>query len=127
MDGTIRSLPQGLDTDIQSDQAHLTEGQKQLLAMARVVLEDRRILILDEATAALDLQTEKVFQKVLDHQFKGKRTCIIVAHRLSTIMDCDKILAMDQGKLVDFDHPQRLLSNPHSLFAQIVAEKNKSI
>jgi ABC-type multidrug transport system fused ATPase/permease subunit len=75
----------------------------------------------------LDLQTEVLFQKVLNTHFKGKRTLMIVAHRLSTIMDCSKILAMDQGKLIDFDSPEALLENPESLFASVVAEKNKAM
>lgn len=96
----ISSLPQGYDTKISSNGAGLSQGQKQLISFARVLLSDPRILILDEATSSVDSQTERALQQGLDRLLKG-RTSFIIAHRLSTIRNADIIFYVNHGKILE--------------------------
>ncbi|RVU84866.1 lipid A export permease/ATP-binding protein MsbA [Leucothrix sargassi] len=96
----IEQLPEGLDTMIGENGTLLSGGQKQRLAIARAILSDAPILILDEATSALDTQSERYIQAALDELLKG-RTTFMIAHRLTTIEQADKILVMDQGHIVE--------------------------
>ena len=106
----------GLDADIEEGGSNLSAGQKQLLCLARALLnETSKILVLDEATAAVDFQTDKIIQETIREQFKDK-TIITIAHRIDTIMDSDKILVLDQGKVAEFDAPQTLLKDENSIF-----------
>ena len=97
----INSLPEGLETDVREKGSRLSRGQRQLLTMARALLADPKILILDEATASVDAYTESLIQKSLEKLFEN-RTSIIVAHRLSTILMVDRILVFENGKIVGF-------------------------
>lgn len=99
-DSFIASLPQGYDTQISSNGAGLSQGQKQLISFARVLLSDPRILILDEATSSVDSQTERALQQGLDQLLKG-RTSFIIAHRLSTIRNADIIFYVNHGKILE--------------------------
>ena len=99
-DHFIRTLPQGYDTVIGSDTSSISSGQKQLLTIARALLAQRELLILDEATSNVDTRTELLIQKAMDRLMRG-RTCFIIAHRLSTIVDADLILVMDRGTIVE--------------------------
>ena len=96
----IKRLPEGLDTVIGDDGGSLSQGQKQLLSITRVMLSDPKILILDEATSSIDTRTEIRIQKAFDTLMKGK-TGFIVAHRLSTVLGADKILYMEKGKILE--------------------------
>ncbi|PNW53470.1 UNVERIFIED_CONTAM: long-chain fatty acid--CoA ligase, partial [Euhalothece sp. KZN 001] len=96
----IEGLPQGYDTPLRERGNNLSGGQKQLLAFARVAIRDPRILVLDEATASLDVGTEALIQDALSHILED-RTAIIIAHRLSTIRDVDRILVLKQGELIE--------------------------
>jgi ATP-binding cassette subfamily B protein len=98
-DEFIRLLPQGYDTVV-SNAFGLSMGQKQLLCVARIILAEPEIVLLDEATSNIDLRTELALSKAFDELMKGK-TSIVVAHRLSTIKDADLILVMDQGKIME--------------------------
>ncbi len=96
----IMRLPQGYQTVINEDGANISKGQKQLLTIARAMLLDSRILILDEATSNVDTRTEIRIQQAMRHLMSGK-TCFVIAHRLSTIRNADKILLMDHGKIIE--------------------------
>lgn len=99
-DHFIRTMPEGYNTVIGEDTTNLSGGQKQLLTIARALLADRPLLILDEATSNVDTRTEVLIQKAMDKLMKGK-TCFVIAHRLSTILDADVILVLDHGRIVE--------------------------
>ncbi len=99
-DHFIRRLPQGYDTVISEDSTAVSSGQKQLLTIARALLADRPLLILDEATSNVDTRTELLIQKAMD-RLMGGRTCFVIAHRLSTIADADLILVLRDGQIVE--------------------------
>ncbi|WP_442855726.1 ABC transporter ATP-binding protein [Caldicellulosiruptor sp. F32] len=108
IDHFIRTLPQGYDTVLNEETTNISQGQKQLLTIARAILKNPRILILDEATSSVDTLTEIQIQKAMDNLMKG-RTSFIIAHRLSTIRDADLILVMDHGDIVEQGTHQELL------------------
>ena len=99
-DRFIRTLPDGYDTRINEDATNISQGQKQLLTIARAVLANHDILILDEATSSVDTRTEALIQQAMDELMRG-RTSFVIAHRLSTIRNADLILVMDQGDIVE--------------------------
>lgn len=108
-DGFIRRLPQGYHTRLTESGGSLSQGQRQLIAIARAVLADPSILILDEATSSVDTRTELQIQEALGELMKG-RTSIIVAHRLSTIRDADKIMLLDNGQVIEMGSHDELLA-----------------
>ena len=99
-DHFIRTLPQGYDTVLHEDTTGVSAGQKQLLTIARALLADRPLLILDEATSNVDTRTELLIQQAMDRLMKG-RTCFVIAHRLSTVVNADWILVMRDGQIVE--------------------------
>ena len=99
-DHFIRTLPGGYQMELNEDASNVSQGQKQLLTIARAILADNRILILDEATSSVDTRTEQRIQSAMDRLMKG-RTSFVIAHRLSTIRDADKILVMRDGDIVE--------------------------
>ncbi len=105
----INSLPNGLDTMLSAQGSNISQGQRQLLAIARAFIANPKILILDEATSNVDTRTEKAIQDAL-HRVMQDRTSIIIAHRLSTIRDADMIVVMDQGEIVECGNHDELLS-----------------
>lgn len=107
-DGMIRRLPQGYDTRLVGGGANISQGQRQLLAIARAFVADPKILILDEATSNVDTRTEKEIQTAMQRIMQG-RTGIVIAHRLSTIRDSDVIVVMDHGEIVEMGSHEDLL------------------
>ena len=108
-DHFIRTLPHGYDTVIGDDTTNISGGQKQLLTIARALLANHRLLILDEATSNVDTRTEILIQKAMDKLMEGK-TCFIIAHRLSTIVDSDLILVINNGEIVETGKHEELLA-----------------
>jgi len=108
-DHFIRTMPEGYNTKIGDDTTNLSGGQKQLLTIARALLADRPLLILDEATSNVDTRTEVLIQKAMDKLMEGK-TCFVIAHRLSTIVDSDLILVLDKGHIVEQGTHKELLA-----------------
>ncbi|KAJ2638409.1 hypothetical protein IW137_003662, partial [Coemansia sp. RSA 1287] len=109
----------GLDKWVESDGCNFSVGQRQLMCLARALLWRRRIVVLDEATASVDAQTDALMQEIIRTEFKHC-TVITVAHRLNTIMDCDRVLVMHEGRAVELDTPDHLLADQKSRFAQLV-------
>ncbi|MDY4165903.1 MAG: ABC transporter ATP-binding protein [Fournierella sp.] len=109
VDHFARTLPQGYDTILNEDASNISQGQKQLLTIARTIISDPKILILDEATSSVDTRTELAIQKAMDELTRG-RTSFIIAHRLSTIRDADMILVMKDGDIVETGNHNELLA-----------------
>lgn len=107
-DSFIRRLPQGYDTMVTSDGAHLSQGQRQLLAIARAAVADPPVLILDEATSSVDTRTEALIEKCMDQLMEG-RTVFVIAHRLSTVRNSNAIMVLEQGKIVERGDHEDLL------------------
>lgn len=108
-DHFIRTLPGGYQMELNEDASNVSQGQKQLLTIARAILADNRILILDEATSSVDTRTEQRIQKAMDNLMRG-RTSFVIAHRLSTIKDADLILVMRDGDIVEQGTHDELLA-----------------
>ena len=107
--GFITRLPDGYDTVLSGGGSNLSQGQRQLITIARIVLADRPVLILDEATSSVDTRTEKALQEALTTMMKG-RTSFVIAHRLSTIRDSDVIVAINEGRVVDVGSHDELMA-----------------
>ena len=107
-DGFIRRLPQGYQTVLTGDGANLSQGQRQLLSIARAAIADPPVLILDEATSSIDTRTEKIVQSGMDNLMKG-RTTFVIAHRLSTIMNSDCIMVLENGHIIERGGHEELL------------------
>ena len=99
-DGFIQMLPNGYDTQLTGDGEELSQGQRQLLAIARAAIADPPVLILDEATSSIDTRTENIVQKGMDNLMKG-RTVFVIAHRLSTIRNSDAIMVLEHGRIIE--------------------------
>jgi ATP-binding cassette subfamily B protein len=108
-DRFIRTLPEGYDTVLNEEASNISQGQKQLLTIARAILADPAVLILDEATSNVDTRTEQLIQKAMNNMMKG-RTSFVIAHRLSTIKNADLILVMTDGNIVEKGTHAELIS-----------------
>jgi ATP-binding cassette subfamily C (CFTR/MRP) protein 4 len=104
----IKEMPAGLNTKITEGGTNFSVGQRQLVCLARAILRENKILVMDEATANVDLETDALIQKTIRHKF-ADCSVLTIAHRLNTIMDSDRILVMDAGKCVEFASPHELL------------------
>jgi len=111
----VDTLPAKLEHAISEGGENLSVGQRQLVCLARALLRKSRILIMDEATAAVDMETDALIQNTIRSQFDDC-TILIIAHRLNTIIDCDRVMVLDAGAVKEFDNPQKLMSQPDSLF-----------
>lgn len=115
LSGYIRKQMLGLQHPVDQSGSNFSAGQKQLLCLARALLRHSRVLVLDEATAAVDLETDDLIQTTIRTQF-AECTVITIAHRLNTIMDSDRVMVLQAGRIAEFDAPSVLLQQPNSLF-----------
>ncbi len=111
-------MPLGYDSPVGELGSNLSGGQRQRISIARAILRDAPILLLDEATSALDNESEKKVQQALSKLMKG-RTTLVIAHRLSTIKDADKIIVIDQGKVVEQGDHGRLMGSEKGIYSKL--------
>ncbi|KAF9210137.1 hypothetical protein BGZ59_009770 [Podila verticillata] len=122
----ISTLPEGLSTTIENGGENMSLGQRQLMSLARAMLaKNTHILCLDEATAAIDIETDNAIQRALRREFSNC-TVLTIAHRINTIMDSDKILVLDQGRVSEYDTPQALLQKQDGLFLSLAVESGNA-
>ena len=130
LEKVVKELEGGLDSKVIDNGGNFSVGQKQLICLARAILKENRILVLDEATANTDPKTDELIQTTIRSVFKHC-TILTIAHRLNTIMDSSKILVIDAGEIKEFDTPIRLLQDETSLFTSMVdaygEEQSKSL
>lgn len=117
----VDSLPQGLEYQCGEGGVSLSVGQRQLVCLARTLLRKTKILVLDEATAAVDYETDELIQKTIQKEF-ADCTTITIAHRLNTIMDADRVLVLDAGKIAEFDNPNTLLQDQNTMFYKMARD-----
>lgn len=122
---SIKNFPNRLETEVREGGNNFSIGERQLLCMARAVLQRAKVVVLDEATASVDLQTDEIVQTMLREEFRDS-TVITIAHRIETILDSDRILVLDKGRVAEFDKPSVLLSNKESLFSILVAHSKSA-
>mmetsp|Transcript_13796 Transcript_13796/g.32860 ORF Transcript_13796/g.32860 Transcript_13796/m.32860 type:complete len:150 (+) Transcript_13796:12-461(+) len=124
MEDAIQRLPDGLDTHIGDEGgAALSVGQKQLICLARALLRKAKVVVLDEASSSVDPRTDHVIHQTIRRYCVGA-TLIIVAHRLQSVMDVDRIFVMEDGQIIEDGAPEKLLEHPASLFSRLVAQQH---
>ena len=121
----VEDLPGQLNFRLRESGTNLSVGERQLVCLARALVQRSKIIIMDEATANVDFKTDHLIQEVIRHKFKDS-TVLTIAHRLNTIMDYDKVLVLDGGRVVEFDNPDLLIRNG-GLFAEMVKSHNQSV
>ncbi|CAM9754010.1 unnamed protein product, partial [Sphacelaria rigidula] len=121
---TVRNFPAGIHEPVAEYGESLSAGQRQLVCLARALLRKTRVLLLDEATSSVDYETDNVIQSTLRSAFRDC-TVLTIAHRLNTILDSDRILVMDNGKVAELDTPANLLENPDSQFSRLLASERR--
>ena len=114
----------GLKFKVKEEGKNLSVGERQLICIIRAILRCNKIVILDEATANIDVVTEQAIQKLIDEEFNGA-TVLCIAHRLNTIIRSNKVLVMDKGQAIEFDSPQALMANKSSVFSKMLQEKQR--
>ena len=119
----VQQLPDQLEYKLKESGSNFSVGERQLVCLARALLQRNKIIILDEATANVDYRTDRLIQDVIRNRFKDS-TVLTIAHCLNTIMDYDKVLVMDQGRVVEFDNPEVLLQNSNGYFSRLVQMHN---
>jgi len=121
----IEGITGKLDYQVAENGSNLSVGQRQLMCIGRALLRDAKILVMDEATASVDNETDTLIQKTVRSEFSDK-TVITIAHRLNTVMDSDRIMVMDKGELKEYDTPKNLLKNPLGIFSSLVQNTGPS-
>lgn len=122
----LKHMIDSLDYRVEQDGSNFSVGQRQLICLARAILQANKILVLDEATANVDPTTDAFIQATIRKKFENC-TVLTIAHRLNTIMDNDKVLTIDQGQILEFDHPYILLQNEQGHFSSMVQETGKAM
>lgn len=117
----LKSLVPSLDLEIKEAGAHFSVGQRQLICMARAVIRNNIIIVLDEATANMDAETDELIHKTIEKNFSNC-TVFTIAHKLNSILKCDKVMVMDKGEIIEFDKPSELLSNQDGVFYNMVGK-----
>uniref|UniRef100_A0AAQ4RIZ8 ATP binding cassette subfamily C member 4 (PEL blood group) n=1 Tax=Gasterosteus aculeatus aculeatus TaxID=481459 RepID=A0AAQ4RIZ8_GASAC len=125
MKAVVEDLPDKLETVLSESGSNISVGQRQLVCLARAILRKNRILIIDEATANVDPRTDGLIQQTIRDKFQ-ECTVLTIAHRLNTIIDCDRILVLDAGRVQEYDEPYVLLQNQEGLFHQMVEQTGKA-
>lgn len=114
-------MPNGLDAAVLEAGSNLSQGQKQLVSLARALLTSSSILVLDEATAAVDVETDAMLQDTLRSDLFNNRTIITIAHRINTIIDCDRIIVLGRGEVKEFGSPYELIAR-RGVFFELAKE-----
>lgn len=121
----VCQLPHSLHSEVTENGENFSVGERQLLCVARALLRNSQILILDEATAAIDTETDRLIQETIRSAF-GSCTTLIIAHRLNTVMSCSRIMVLDNGQILEFDSPAALLANENSRFRAMIEASESS-
>lgn len=119
----FEQLPKQLEYELTEGGLNLSVGQRQLICLARALLRRSRIIVLDEATASIDQNTDELIQKTIRDQFRNC-TVLTIAHRLNTVLDSSRIMVIDCGQIVEFDSPKVLLDDKNTIFYQMANDAN---
>ena len=119
----FEQLPKKLEYELTEGGLNLSVGQRQLICLARALLRRSRIIVLDEATASIDQNTDELIQKTIRDQFRNC-TVLTIAHRLNTVLDSSRIMVIDFGQIVEFDSPKVLLDDKNTIFYQMAYDAN---
>ena len=122
----IKNLNKGLEYEVESQGRNFSNGEKQLICLARAILSQNTILCIDEATASVDFETDRYIQETIQTEFKTT-TVLTIAHRLNTIFDYDRVLVMQNAKVAEFDTITNLMNNKNSLFYALVESERHQI
>ena len=114
----------GLKFKVQEEGKNLSVGERQLICIIRAILRCNKLVVLDEATANIDVVTEQAIQRLISEEFNGA-TVLTIAHRLNTIINSDKVLFLSKGTVLEYDSPKRLMANPDSAFAKLAEDKKR--
>ena len=125
MSSAVKNMPKALDSELSQDNSIFSIGEKQLLNLARVLLQNNKIVIFDEATGKIDGNTDKEIQSIINEDLQ-ECTIITISHRLDTILDCDRVMVLDQGEVKEFDNVSVLLNKTGSLLKQLKERAGKA-